>query len=332
MENSKAIIALLLLPPITAELLTGSTPILNFFDLFTLVMLISSYGCGALLLRELSVKWQTQWSLFFLGCAMGVLIEGVAVQSFFNPNWVDLGPLKSYGSWLGVQWIWTIKLIFFHAFFSVILPIVFVHYRWPGVANVRLLKRRGLAIASIFFLSITALMSLLFWKNSLAQYQFSPSAVQFLSAILGVAAFVALGFWFRHSRLGSSRFEIWQPAKVGRTLLFLLLVFVFVDFFAGAGKPAVYALGTLSLAAMAMFWLFKYQIYHPQATARHIVSAVTWPIGFWLVLSVFLELKMIPNPDDTSGMSIVGLAVTLALIAWRKRILSGHNINHATTL
>jgi len=283
-------------------------------------------------LRELSVKWQTQWSLFFLGCAMGVLVEGVVVQSFFNPNWVDLGPLKSYGVWLGVQWVWAIKLVFFHAFFAVILPITIVHRWWPEIAKERLLVRRGVFVASAFFLSIASLMSLLFWKNMSVQYHFEPSTAPFISAIVAVAAFVVLSFLFRNSRIGSSRFVLWRPVMIGRSLLFVLLVFVFVDFFATAGKPAAYAIIVLSLTAAAMFWLFMFQVYHPQATASHIVSAVVWPVGFWLVLSIFMELKMIPNPDNTRGMSIVGLVATLALIAWRKRVISQNSTTNEVNL
>lgn len=170
------------------------------------------------------------------------------------------------------------------------------------------------------------------WKSAFDQYRFAPSAAQFISAIMGVIAFVCLGFLFRRSRIGSSRFALWQPGKIGWRVLVILLVFVFIDFFAPAGKPASYAVITLLAAAAAMFWLFKYQIYHPQATVAHVVSAVTWPIGFWLVLSIFMEFKMIPNPDNTRGMSIAGLLATLALIVWRKKVLSRNSINNEVNL
>jgi len=49
--------------------------------------------------------------LFVLGAAYGVLEEGLMVKSFFDPNWMDLGVLGSYGLWMGVNWVWAEWLV-----------------------------------------------------------------------------------------------------------------------------------------------------------------------------------------------------------------------------
>ena len=56
--------------------------------------------------------------MFIPGAAYGIYEEGVIVQSFFDPGWVDLGKLAVYERAGGVNWIWTEHLIIFHMLIS----------------------------------------------------------------------------------------------------------------------------------------------------------------------------------------------------------------------
>ncbi len=95
-------LVLFLLSPSIGELLSGSSPPAEFFTPFGLTMLLTLYGGGALLARELKVRWRKgMGSLLLLGAAYGVLEEGVMVASWFNPAWPDLGLLGVYCRWLG---------------------------------------------------------------------------------------------------------------------------------------------------------------------------------------------------------------------------------------
>jgi len=70
-------------------------------------LLASLYGSGAIIVRELKVRWKKNYvSMFILGAAYGIIEEGLMVKSFFDPNWMNLGILGSYGRWLGVNWVW----------------------------------------------------------------------------------------------------------------------------------------------------------------------------------------------------------------------------------
>lgn len=73
-----AILTLALLSPLTAEVLTGSTPILPFLFPTTILYQVLFYGSGALLIREAVRRRGLGWpSIVLLGGAYGILEEGL---------------------------------------------------------------------------------------------------------------------------------------------------------------------------------------------------------------------------------------------------------------
>ena len=55
-KKIKIILFLLLLSPILGEVITGSTPILEFINPIGFMFLILLYGCGTLLIREAKAR------------------------------------------------------------------------------------------------------------------------------------------------------------------------------------------------------------------------------------------------------------------------------------
>jgi hypothetical protein len=102
--NVPPALVLFFLAPAIGELLSGSSPPLEFFNPISLLFLSSLYGGGAIVVRELKVFWKKDFrAIILLGAAYGILEEGLLVKSFFDPNWVDLGILGVYGRWLDVN-------------------------------------------------------------------------------------------------------------------------------------------------------------------------------------------------------------------------------------
>ncbi len=95
--RTKIIGLLLLVPPILGEVISGSTPPLEFLHPATFFLLVLLYGCGTLLIREIKVRWRVQWSILFIAAAYGILEEGTMIQSCFNLDHGDLGELSGYG-------------------------------------------------------------------------------------------------------------------------------------------------------------------------------------------------------------------------------------------
>jgi hypothetical protein len=127
-------IALFLLSPVVGELLSGSAPPAEFFTPFGFTIMTLLYGGGALVARELKVRWgKGMGSLLLLGAAYGILEEGVMVASFFSPYWPDLGVLGVFGRWMDVNWVWAVELTAYHAFVSITVPVILVELAYPDV-------------------------------------------------------------------------------------------------------------------------------------------------------------------------------------------------------
>lgn len=84
MRRFLPVIVLVLITPLIAELLWGSTPIAYAARLLAILPM---YGAGALLIRELVRRSKRGWtSILLLGAAYAIVEEGLALQSFFNPR------------------------------------------------------------------------------------------------------------------------------------------------------------------------------------------------------------------------------------------------------
>src|SRR5512142_131049 len=120
-------LALWLIAPIFGEMVSGSTPLNEYIWPQNILLQGMLYGSGALLIRELLVRWGKSWrGLLLLGAAYGIYEEGLAVRSFFDPNWPDLGALGVYGRVAGANWVWIEHLTIYHALISIAASIVFV--------------------------------------------------------------------------------------------------------------------------------------------------------------------------------------------------------------
>lgn len=126
-------LALFIIAPAFGELFSGSSPLNEFINPVTFATLALLYGCGAIIARELVVRWGKGWfSLLLLGLAYGIYEEGILVQSFFDPAWMDLGSLASYGRVAGVNWVWAEHLTIYHAVISIAASVAFVEAFFPG--------------------------------------------------------------------------------------------------------------------------------------------------------------------------------------------------------
>jgi len=80
-------LTLLLLAPVLGELVSVHQTPLEFINPLNFIILSLPYGFGALICRELVVRWKKGWlSLLLLGVAYGVYEEAIVVYSVFDPN------------------------------------------------------------------------------------------------------------------------------------------------------------------------------------------------------------------------------------------------------
>jgi hypothetical protein len=144
---------LLFLAPLIGEVLFGATPLSR---LPAVLLQVGLYGGAAVLIRELVVRRNLrQWWLVALGLAYGIFEEGLVLQSLFNAHFRGLDVLGSYGRAAGVNWIWAMFIVPYHAVFSIAIPIVFTELLFPEWRGKPWLGKRGLwSVAA--FLAINA--------------------------------------------------------------------------------------------------------------------------------------------------------------------------------
>ncbi len=142
LRTSPALVTFLL-APVIGELVSSSAPLPGF--VVTWLPLALLYGCGALLVHELSLRWRSGWlGIALLGAAYGIVEEGLVTRAFFDPNWPDLGMLATFGRDGGVNWLWAVQLTIYHAAISIGVTLLLVRILFPDRWHRPWLTRRSM--------------------------------------------------------------------------------------------------------------------------------------------------------------------------------------------
>jgi hypothetical protein len=132
---------LILLSPIIAEVLSGSTRLSYIFALVPEIML---WGCGALLIRETARRRNLGWdSLLLMGMALSIAEEFIIQQTSLAPlPWLHTSHI--YGRALGVNWLFFLFMLVYESVWVVLVPVQLTELifhergrepwvRWPGL-------------------------------------------------------------------------------------------------------------------------------------------------------------------------------------------------------
>jgi len=308
--NRRPLLALILLSPVIAEMLSGSTPPLEWLNPIAALLLIWLYGAGVLVMRETAVRWKTGWpSILLLGAAYGIIEEGLAVKSFFDPGWMDLGTLGWYGRWLDVNWVWAVWLTIYHAVVSIAIPIFLVEWIWPRTRGMPLTSRRGYIAATALLAGATVFIHIV-----LTPYR--PSVWH----LLGAVAAVALLIWAARKYAGPlwARLPVRRLPRSPRVYALAGFGFLMGSFLLYGGGPffgmvpIVTALEGAAVLLGAML-LVRRTSDDPSRWARQRFAFVAGAVGFLIVLAAFLELA------GWRGMGIVGAAFAYLMARWYYR-------------
>ena len=176
---------LLLLAPVLGELVSGHQSPLEFLNPVNFVVLALPYGFGALLCRELTVRWGNGWPrLLLLALAYAVYEEALVARSIWDPQWAELGAIGDYSFWGGVTWTWTAALLHFHVTVSVGASVVLAHLLHPERRDQPWLTPRQMVGCGIGLAAWMPALMLL--------HPFIPPAWALVAAALGIASLVGL--------------------------------------------------------------------------------------------------------------------------------------------
>jgi len=302
-EKGRALWILALMSPTIAELLSGSSPLLEFFNPVGFPLLLGLYGAGVLIVRELSVIWKVGWAgVVVMGIAYGILEEGVAVKSFFDPEWMDLGGLGEYGRYLGTNWVWAVWLTIYHASVSITLPIIILTMLYPHLRDERLLTRSRFKLVLVILLIDVLVCTLLL-------NPYVPFAPMYVLSIVAVVAFIMyakhLPRSFMMPRAGQ---PTWSPARFAVLgFLFLLVSFFLAGVFVETGVPPVVPVILMPLWCLYVALMIGKHL-GTKENRVHKAHIVAGMLSFFVVIGVILEM------GGVLGMSAVAAVVALMTV------------------
>ncbi len=295
---------LALMSPVFAELMSGSSPPLEFFNPFSFVGLLGMYGAGVLLVRETSISWGKGWAtMIVLGAAYGIVEEGLAVKSFFDPGWVDLGDLGDFGRFLDVNWVWAVWLTIFHSAVSICLPILVLSVLAPGYSKTRLLSDSQYRTVLILFALDIAIFAVLF------SFEYVPPLFQYLMAAAVVVLLIAAAKRMP-ANLVSARHALpmWTPRR------FMVLGFLFLlgSFLVASGLLTRHVNSVFTvLVLIGMSTTTMLLLQHRLGREANRVHKAYFASGFLLVWVVF---GVINEVNGLFGMSVVAVAALLFVV------------------
>ncbi len=302
-------VVLFFLAPAIAELLSGSAPPAEFFNPSGFVLLTTLYGSGAILARELTIGWHKGWlSLLALGAAYGIIEEGLMVKSFFDPNWVDIGILGSYGRWAGINWVWSVELAIYHAVISITIPIVLTELIFPNRRSEAWVKQRGLAGFSVLLVAVVA-----FGYFLLTPYR--PPAIPYLLTAAVVVALILLAWRLPHRPSTPKTMAIRRPLRFwltgfSGTIGFFLVFMVVPD---TGLHPGVTIFIGVWLVAMVVWMVSRMSGNGRAWSEMHRLALAAGPLSLLILFTPIHQFDT-TRTDNPSGMILVGLAALVFLV------------------
>ena len=315
MKRIPPALVLYFLAPAIGELLSGSAPPIEFFNPFGLLILPALYGSGAILARELALRWDKRWpTILVLGLAYGIVEEGLMVKSFFDPAWPDLGLLGVYGRWGGVNWVWSLFLTIYHAVYSIAIPIFLVELLYPEHRDERWVGRRGMITLSLLLLAVV-----LFGFFFLTEYR--PPALPYLMALVATVGLYAVArrmpthWWTRWTEPSRSPL-LFGLIGFASTIAFFFLHWIFPE----NGVPVPITM----LAAISLVWLVFITVRNMSGEGgwsdEHKLALVSGALTFFILLAPISEFDP-SRTDNPTGMTLVGLVALIFLIWLRRKTL-----------
>jgi hypothetical protein len=285
-------------------------------------MLNLLYGGGAVIAREIKIRWRKGvGSLLLLGASYAVFEEGLMVASFQNPNWMDIGILGEYGRWLGINWVWAVELTYYHAIISICVPVFLVELAYPDQSSLPWLSGRWTKIVAILFLGDIILGYYAFSRLT----GFHPPLPQYIFLLLIALLFIYLAKQFPSdwARNGSKNMKTpWFYAfisfisAVSCGVIFWVLPNVFTF---KLGSLLVILLGVGFL--QSFFW-YLIRFNWRTATYLHRFNLVFGSLFVFIIFSFVQEFDA-TRLDNTSGMSLVGLSFLVCLLLLRRHSIRG---------
>ncbi len=203
------------------ELLTGSTPVTRYVEPRVFLVLVLLYGIPSFLILEYSLWNKFRLSdVFLLGTITGVLVEGIAVNTYYNPSPSVMGDFSGYGRIAGVNFDWALYITLFHGVYSVTVPVV---------ALLVIFRERleGLRLSFVERTALVLVLSGVLYLFNVSGDVYSPPPVYHVFSLVGIICILAFHRVLQGKRLSG-------PLWPARFLVLYAPLLVPVVFYGGA--------------------------------------------------------------------------------------------------
>jgi hypothetical protein len=321
-QRVKPAVLLVLLAPLIAEYLLGS---LSFAQIGLFPIMALMYGTGAVFIRETVRRCGRGWpTMITLGIAYGVIEEGLATQSLFNPNYLGLRLLdRGFVPSLGIGAPWTIYVIMLHVVWSIAVPVGLVEAIFSERRSVPWLGNLGFAVSGIAFVLGVALVAFGTWNKEHFRASFAQlAATSLIAAMFSVAAFAL----FRPHQAppaatSGQRPMKWRPAAFGLLALVTGSAFHIVTQFGARYLTASAQVAVGLLLPMLVIVALRLAIRSGEWSTAHTDALVLGGISAYCWLGFVLTARLHGSssiPGQFFPLAIVLGVIYLGIVRKRK--------------
>ncbi len=218
-----AVVVLFLAPALGEWLSTATPPLDMLLWPPAVVLLVSLYGCGALLCREVARRHGLGLrGLCLLAAAYGVFEEALVDRFWFHPRPSNEGGLGTYSEVWHTNILLATNLTVFHIAVSIVSTIVLVELLFPDQRAQPWVSCRGLGVAAVAFFVLPPALFGEYTLDPLPQL----TAAAALMASLVLAALRLPGrpsLWNSHAELSSPRRGVAPVAFMATAANFVLM-------------------------------------------------------------------------------------------------------------
>jgi len=232
-------------------------------------------------------------------------------KSFFDPGWQDLAALGMYGRWAGVNWVWSVGLTIFHAFFSIAIPVLLVNLIFPQATRREWIGRKTFKVLSVLWVC-----NGLFIFCFISAYR--PPVLHLLITFGLVVGLLWLGRQLPNEKAASDKgkkchpFWLWLAGLLSAIAFFVLLW--------GSSNFGIHPLLCMFLMA-ALVGLVVFAISKGSNTIalsrKHQLALAGGALSLFILIAPIQEFDK-NRTDNTAGMTLVGIA-TIIFLVWLGR-------------
>jgi hypothetical protein len=316
-------VTLLLLAPLLGELVSGHQSLFQFLNPISFVLLALPYGFGALLCRELTVRWRKGWvGLLLLALAYGVYEEALVARSIWDPHWAELGAVGNYSFWHGVTWTYAAVLLHFHVTVSIGASVVLAHLIHPN-------RRHDVWLSPVQLTLCAAGLAL--WMPALVLlHPFRPPLWAITVAALSITCLVIGARRARDPEIRPRPERSVRPVWYGvlaalNTTVVFVVVFMLPEAASSWRPPWPVSLGAVVLADALTAWVvLRWSGGARRWDDRHKLALVIGVLAFFIVFGGLQDFE-----EGFGGHVIVAILTVAAL--WRLWRVTARRVGSAAT-